>query len=190
MTESVVIEKDATRPTVCVCITGGIAAYKVAGLVSELAQNDWDVSVVMTPAATKFVGESTFQSLSGNPVITSLFGHADAPFGAHVKISDECDLLLVAPATANFIAKAATGISDCVASTTFLAFHGPVLIAPAMNSVMWEKPSTKRNVQQLQDDGAVLIGPEDGWLSCRQSGPGRLVDENCLITALQEHYPR
>ena len=190
MTESVVTENDHPLRTVCICITGGIAAFKVAGLVSQLAQSNWNVTVVMTPAATKFVGETTFQSLSGKPVITSVFGDADAPFGAHVKVCNECELLLIAPATADFIAKAAVGISDCVASTTYLAFGGTVLVAPAMNSVMWNKPATQRNVQQLREDGVIFVGPEDGWLSCRQSGPGRLVNDRCLINALKDHYPQ
>ncbi len=175
--------------SICVCVTGGIAAYKVAGIVSGLAQRGDDVTVILTPNAQRFIGEATFFALSGNPVITSVFDGDHAPFGAHVKVAQTCQLLLIAPATANFIAKATHGVSDCIASTTFLAFGGPIVLAPAMNEQMWNKPITQRNIQRIEEDGAIVIGPTTGWLSCRTDGIGRLEEYDTIMEAIDLHYP-
>ncbi len=131
-------------------VTGGIAAYKTAALVSRLVQAGAGVSVVMTEAATRFVGPTTFAALTGRPVGTSVFDQPEVPLGAHIQLAEKADLLCVAPATANFLAKAAHGIADDLLSTLYLSFAGPVLVAPAMNTVMWNKPSVQRNVQQLR----------------------------------------
>ena len=166
-------------------VTGGIAAYKTASLVSRLVQAGAGVSVVMTAAATRFVGPATFKALTGRPVGTSVFDQPELPLGAHIELAERADLLCVAPATANFLAKAAHGIADDLLSTLYLSFGGPVYVAPAMNTVMWNKPSVQRNVQQLRADGVQVIDPEDGWLSCRARGPGRMADPDVIFETIR-----
>lgn len=160
---------------IIVAVTGGIAAFKSAALVSALVQKEHRVQVVMTEAATRFVGAQTFKALTGRPVITDLFD-PQFPLGAHIELARQSDLLCVAPATANFMAKAAYGMADDLLSTLYLCFKGPVLIAPAMNCEMWEKPVTQRNLQQLIEDGVQIVDPSEGWLSCREQGVGRMAD--------------
>jgi phosphopantothenoylcysteine decarboxylase/phosphopantothenate--cysteine ligase len=178
-----------TPRSIAVCVTGGVSAYKIAGVVSALAQQGDNVTVILTTNAQRFIGEATFFALSGNPVITSVFDCDSAPFGAHINVARTCRLLLVAPATANFIAKAAHGISDCIASTTYLAFDSPIIVAPSMNDEMWNKPATQRNIKSINDDGAVVVGPATGWLSCRSDGVGRLEKDDAIMAAIDLHYP-
>ncbi|TVS15297.1 MAG: phosphopantothenoylcysteine decarboxylase [Planctomycetaceae bacterium] len=170
-------------------VTGGIAAYKTAAMVSRLVQAGAGVTVVMTEAATRFVGATTFEALTGRTVCNSLFDHPEYPLGGHVSLADKADVMCVAPATANFLAKAAHGIADDLLSTLYLAFPGPVVIAPAMNTVMWNQPAVRRNVQQLRDDGVHFIDPQDGWLSCRASGPGRMADPQQILDAIDRLLP-
>ena len=144
-------------------VTGGIAAYKTAALVSRLVQAGADVSVLMTRAATRLVGPKTFEALTGRPVGTGL-----RP-GAHPHIErPAAEVFCVAPATANILAKAACGLADDLLSTTLLSFDGPIIMAPAMNDKMWEKPAVRRNVAQLRADGVVLVDPEEGYLELRR----------------------
>ena len=164
-------------------VTGGIAAYKTATLVSRLVQAGAGVTVVMTRSATKLVGPRTFEALTGQPVRTHVFGLGAHP---HIELADSADLLCVAPATANILAKAAVGLADDLLSTLLLSFDGPVLFAPAMNTRMWEKPAVQRNVAQLKADGAVLIGPEQGYLSCGASGAGRMAEPDAIFKAIAE----
>src|SRR5262249_1264294 len=142
------------------------------------------VSVVMTHAAREFIGPATFEALTGRPVYLEQFHAAEFPLGAHIGLAQRGELLCVAPATANFLAKAAPGLADDLLSTLLLAFTGPVLVAPAMNTQMWEKPAVKRNVQQLRDDGLAIVDPEDGWLSCRQQGAGRMASPETIFAAI------
>jgi phosphopantothenoylcysteine decarboxylase/phosphopantothenate--cysteine ligase len=162
-------------------VTGGIAAYKSAALASRLVQAGFGVRVVMTHAATQLVGPKTFEALSGRPVLLDMFGPGAHP---HIEPAEEADLLCVAPATANFLAKAAHGIADDLLSTLYLVFDGPVVVAPAMNCHMWAKPVVKRNVKQLRDDGLVLIDPEEGFLSCRARGPGRMAEPEKIFQVI------
>ena len=164
-------------------VTGGIAAYKTAALVSRLVQEGVGVRVVMTRAAGKFVGRATFEALSGRPVLSRAFHDPDHPLGAHIDLAG-ADLLCVAPATANFLAKAAHGLADDLLSTLYLAFKGPVLLAPAMNDRMWEQPAVSRNIEQLRGDGVHFVGPEAGWLSCRTPGTGRMADPEAIREAI------
>ncbi len=161
---------------VLIGITGGIAAYKAAALVSQLVQGGAKVSVVMTDAACEFIGVATLAALTGRPVATSVFDPVLFPLGPHIELAQRAELLCVAPATADFLAKAAHGHADDLLATLYLCFAGPVLIAPAMNPDMWAKPAVQRNVQQLSDDGATIITPDEGWLSCRRKGPGRMAE--------------
>ncbi len=161
---------------VIIGVSGGVAAYKAAALVSRLAQDGLNVQAVMTDSARRFVGPDTFAALSGRPVAGEVFEQSQYPLGAHIELAREYDLLCVAPATANFLAKAAHGIADDLLSTLLLSFQGPVLVAPAMNTEMWEKPAVQRNLQQVRDDGAHVVDPQEGWLSCRVKGVGRMAE--------------
>jgi len=164
-------------------VTGGIAAFKTAGLVSSLVQQGAGVTVVMTRAATELVAPKTFEALTGRPVRTEVFGPGAHP---HIELAEQADVLCVAPATANILAKAACGLADDLLSTLLLAFDGPLLMAPAMNTLMWQKPAVQRNVAQLASDGVVLIDPEEGYLSCGTSGPGRMAAPEKIFTVIAE----
>ena len=165
-------------------VTGGIAAFKTAALVSRLVQDGHQVSVAMTRAATKMVAPATFAALSGRRVATRVFDKY-LPLGAHIELSRGADLLCVAPATADFLAKAALGLADDVVSTLYLAFDGPIIVAPAMNAAMWHKRAVQRNVDRLREDGVKLLMPEPGWLSCREEGPGRMVEPEAIRQAIE-----
>jgi phosphopantothenoylcysteine decarboxylase len=164
-------------------VTGGIAAYKTAALLSRLVQGGAEVHVVMTRAAEKFIGPDTFAALTGRPVLRQMFGDAHHPLGAHIDLAG-AELLCVAPATANFMARAAQGLTGDLLSTLYLAFKGRVLFAPAMNDRMWQHPAVQRNVELLRGDGVEFVGPEAGWLSCRTSGPGRMADPEQILAAI------
>jgi phosphopantothenoylcysteine decarboxylase/phosphopantothenate--cysteine ligase len=166
-------------------VTGGIAAYKTAALVSRLVQAGAGVTVVMTEASLHFVGAATFRALTGRPVSLEMFEPSGRPLGAHIELARDAELLCVAPATANFLAKAAHGIADDLLSTLYLSFPGKMVLAPAMNTEMWDKPAVRRNVEQLRSDGALFVGPEEGWLSCRTSGPGRMASPESIFAAIQ-----
>jgi len=174
----------ASVKSICLCVTGGVAAYKAAHLASRLTQDGIDVYVALTKAGSRFIGSATFLALTGNPVIETVFEGERAPYGGHIELANRCDLLAVVPATADFLANAAQGKADCIVSATYLAFQGPVFIAPAMNSAMWNHPATQRNVQTLKEDGVQLLEPDNGWLSCRQTGPGRLQDVDEILGVL------
>lgn len=170
---------------VVVGVSGGVAAYKAAAIVSQLVQNDVRVTVVLTPAARHFVGPATFAALTNRSVYTDVFDPA-FPLGAHIELARRADLLCVAPATADFIGKAASGLADDLLSTLYLSFTKAVFFAPAMNCEMWEKPSVQRNVQQVVEDGVTLIGPDEGWLSCRQHGLGRMSSPESIVATIEK----
>jgi len=167
-------------------VTGGIAAYKTAMLVSQLVQAGYGVTVVMTEAAKQFVGPATFAALTGRPVHDRVFDEVAYPLGAHIELARHARLLCVAPATADFMAKAASGHADDLLSTLLLSFTGPVVLAPAMNCEMWDKPATQRNVKQLREDGLHIVDPEEGWLSCRTRGVGRMAAPERIRQAIED----
>ena len=171
---------------IVVGVTGGIAAYKTAALVSKLVQGGAGVSVVMTASAEAFIGAATFAALTGRPVARGLFDDPQHPLGAHIELAEKKDLLVVAPASANFLAKAAQGTADDLLSTLYLAFTAPVLLAPAMNTAMWEKAAVQRNVAQLRADGVHFVQPGSGWLSCRQMGAGRMAEPEAILAAIEK----
>lgn len=177
-----------------VCVCGGIAAYKVASVVSALAQRGCGVTVAMTRNARRFVGEITFEALSGRPVATSNWRAAEHVGVQHLKLSERADLLLLAPATANTIAKYALGLADDLVSNLLLGAACPVVIAPAMNERMWANPATQRNVALLKEAGVEFIGPESGWQACRAVGPGRMSEPEAIVervsARLREKAPR
>ena len=171
--------------TILLGISGGIAAYKVCDLARQLVRAGHRVKVVMTEHATQFVGPATFRSLTDNPVALDLFDDPTAPIN-HISLAEEADIMLIAPATANVIAKLAQGRADDLLSTTALAFQGQLLIAPAMNTQMYLDPATQENLKMLTDRGAVLIGPASGELACGASGLGRMVEADELFKAVEE----
>ena len=163
-------------------VCGGIAAYKAAALASALVQAGAGATVVMTEEATKLVGPKTFEALTRRPVAISMW---DANLAhPHVELARQAEVFCIAPATANIMAKAAVGIADDLMSATILAFDGALLMAPAMNAAMWKKPATQRNVQRLVEDGVTMIGPDDGRLSCGESGMGRMSSPEAIFDAI------
>ncbi len=162
------------RKCVVLGVTGGIACYKSCELVSRLVKAGVDVYVIMTEHATKLVQPLTFQTLSKHPVAVDTFQPVNAFEVEHIALAQRADLFLIAPATANILAKMAHGIADDMLSTTVLATKAPILVAPAMNTGMWENPATQENIRALQKRGVQLCGPEGGRLACGDSGMGRM----------------
>ncbi len=160
--------------TILLGVCGSIAAYKSADLTSRLVKQGHTVFVVMTRDALQFVGPMTFQTLSRNPVTSGVFDEGDSWRPTHIDLADRADLFLVAPATANTLAKIALGLADDALSSLALATSAPLLIAPAMNGKMWLHPATQLHAQTLASRGATFIGPEKGLLACGYEGIGRL----------------
>jgi phosphopantothenoylcysteine decarboxylase/phosphopantothenate--cysteine ligase len=172
---------------VLVGVTGGIAAYKTAMLVSRLAQSGAAVTVAMTPAATRFVTPLTFQALSGLPVYTTPWDHIESHDPQHVSLAEAIDVAVVAPCSMDCLARLACGRASDVVTLILSAVdraNTPVLLAPAMNASMWGQRATQRNVATLREDGYHLIGPAEGWQACRRVGPGRMSEPEEIFEAL------
>jgi phosphopantothenoylcysteine decarboxylase/phosphopantothenate--cysteine ligase len=166
---------------IIVAVCGGIAAYKVADVVSKLVQHGAGVSVCMTAEAQKFITPLTFQALSGREVRTSTFDLVESSDPQHISLTERADLMLVAPATNNIIAKVANGLCDDLISLMVCAAACPVVFAPAMNNRMWEHPIAQENFAKLAGLGYRFIGPEPGWLACRNVGVGRLSEPAKIV---------
>lgn len=169
--------------TIVLGVTGSIAAYKAADLTSRLVKAGCNVHVVMTAHATEFIAPLTLQTLSRNPVTTGIFDEKESWHPGHIALADEAALLLIAPATANILAKLAHGLADDALSSIALATRAPLLIAPAMNGKMWQHPATVQNVSTLTSRGAQFIGPEEGILACGYEGIGRLWNVDGIVEA-------
>ena len=165
-------------------VTGGIAAYKSAELVRQLREQGAGVRVVMTRGACEFITPLTLQALSGHPVHTELLDSGTEAAMGHIELARWADALLVAPATADFMARLVQGRADDLLAAICLASESPLAVAPAMNRVMWESPATRDNVRLLQDRGVHIMGPAEGLLACGETGPGRLLEPAALVTAL------
>ena len=177
----------ADQSRLIVALTGGIAAFKTAALVSRLVQEGAEVTVVMTEAATRFVGPVTFQALSGRPVYTSQWEHIEASDPQHIALARDADAVVIAPCSMDCLARLATGRADDVVTLIVSAVdraRAPVLLAPAMNEVMWNQASTRRNVDTLKADGFAFVGPGSGWQACRQVGTGRMSEPEEILEAL------
>ena len=173
-----------SRAKVVVAVGGGIAAYKAAELVRLLDKAGAQVEVAMTSRAQKFIGPMTFQALTRRPVFTDLFSLADEGQIGHIQLADRADLVIVAPATANVIARLNAGLADDAVSAIVLATRAPVLLAPSMNVNMWNHPVTQQNIRRLVDvAGYRVVGPGDGFLACRWTGPGRLAEPADIVEA-------
>ncbi len=164
-------------------VCGGVAAYKSADLCSKLVQQGARVSVIMTESAQQFIGARTFEALTRRPVYSHPFEAKEHFQGEHIGLAQRAQLCIIAPATAQTIARLAHGMADDLLSTAMLVTTAPVLLAPAMNCDMWAKPAVQRNVAQLRSDGYHLIGPEEGWLSCGQIGAGRMAEPADILRA-------
>jgi len=163
-------------------VSGGIAAYKAASLARALLKAGATVQVVMTTAATEFVGPATFEGITARPVYTDVFDRADRI--PHVRVAREADAAVFAPATANLIAKFAVGIADDMVSSVYTCLTCPMVVAPAMHTEMWEHPATQANVTTLVERGVTIVGPDSGQLAGGDEGPGRLADEEQLVGAV------
>ena len=169
-------------------VTGGIAAYKAAELTRLLVKNDFDVQVVMTESASQFIAPLTFQALSGKEVLTSLWKNNTSNGMSHIELSRNYDLIVIAPASANFLAKLTHGFADDLLSSLCLARTCPIAIAPAMNLHMWTNQATQRNVSQLQKDGVIFFGPDSGEQACGDIGLGRMLDTEELFKSIKNHF--
>ncbi len=169
---------------VVVGVCGGIAAYKVCSVVSELVQRRAGVQVAMTKAARKFIGPVTFQALTAQPVFTSMWRSRDDRGQQHIQLTESADLMLVAPATGDMIGKVAHGIADDLVSTMIMSADCPVMFAPSMNERMWKNTVVQANVRNLQQEGYLFVGPEEGWLACRTVGAGRLAEPPTIVEAV------
>ena len=177
-------------PTDCrviVGVSGGIACYKIAQVVSRLVQSDIDVTVAMTDAATRFVTPLTFEALSGRAVYSSQWQHIESHDPQHVSLARIAELMLIAPCTMDMLAKLAHGRTDDVVSLIASAVdwsRQAMLVAPSMNEVMWNQPATQRNLAQLKADGCEIIEPGEGWQACRTEGKGRLAEPEVILDAV------
>ena len=169
-------------------LTGGVAAYKAAELTRLLIYDGLDVQAVMTQSACHFVGTATLQALTGKPVFTELWDASIANSMAHIDLSRNVDAILVAPASADFIAKLANGLADDLLSTLCLARDCPLLIAPAMNRQMWENPATQRNLATLRQDNVTILGPASGAQACGETGMGRMLEARELAEMLHSFF--
>jgi phosphopantothenoylcysteine synthetase/decarboxylase len=174
------------NPQIVLGVTGSIAAYKAAELARLMVKKQWEVSVIMTQAATRFVGELTFKTLTRRPVVLDMFAETEAWRPTHISLADLADVLVIAPCTANVMAKLAHGLADDALSATALACPAPLVIAPAMNERMWEHPATRANVKLLKARRAVIVEPAGGELACGDLGRGRLAPLEAVLAAVEQ----
>jgi len=170
---------------VLLCVSGGISCYKSAALASRLVQSGAGVTVAMTEAATRFVTPLTFQTLTGRQVYSSMWQSAESFQAGHIALAELADLMVIAPATANLMAKLAAGIADELVGALALSATGqcPILIAPAMNTRMWQAPATQANLVRLTDWGVHVVGPGEGYLACGTRGVGRMAEPDEILAA-------
>ncbi len=190
-TNQMVPSRPAQARRIVLGITGGIAAYKSAELTRALKKAGIDVQVVMTEGAKAFITSTTLQALSGNRVYSDLWDATIPNNMAHIELSREADAIVVAPATADFMAKLANGLCNDLLSTLCIARNAdycPLMLAPAMNREMWENPATQRNVARLRADGVIILGPDEGDQACGETGMGRMLEPDALLAAIESFY--
>jgi phosphopantothenoylcysteine synthetase/decarboxylase len=180
----------ADPKTVVLAVCGSIAAYKSADITSRLAKLGHNVFAVFSDTAEHFINPLTLQTLSRNPVLTSLFDEKESWRPGHIELADNADLLLIAPASANSLAEMAHGLARSGLGSIYLATRAPVLAAPAMNGKMWLHPATQRNVAQLKEWGVEFLGPQEGMLACGYQGIGRLWDVDGIVEKASEILER
>jgi phosphopantothenoylcysteine decarboxylase / phosphopantothenate---cysteine ligase len=175
-----------SRARILLIISGGIAAYKSLELIRRLRDRNATVRVVMTAAARQFISPLSAATLSGQPVRDDLFSLTDEAAIGHIELSRAADLIVVAPASANILARMAAGLADDLATTLLLATDKRVLAAPAMNVRMWLHPATRRNFDRLKEDGVLIVGPESGSMACGEFGPGRMAEPAAILEAIEQ----
>lgn len=171
-------------PQIVLGVSGSIAAYKAAEIVRLMVTRGWGVSVMMTEAATRYVGPLTFRALTGRPVSQGRFEAMDESTFQHIELAERADAMLIAPATANVMAKIAHGLADDIVTATVLAYRGPLLLAPAMNVGMWSSPATQANVEQLKARDVQVLDVGEGELACGAVGAGRLSPPLDIVDAV------
>ena len=174
-----------SRARILLIISGGIAAYKSLELIRRLKDRGATVQVVMTAAARQFISPLSAATLSGQPVRDDLFSLTDEAAIGHIELSRAADLIVIAPASANILARMANGLADDMATTVLLATDKRVLAAPAMNVRMWLHPATRRNLERLRDDGVLIVGPDSGPMACGEFGPGRMAEPPAILEAIE-----
>jgi phosphopantothenoylcysteine decarboxylase / phosphopantothenate---cysteine ligase len=172
--------------TIILGVTGSIAAYKSADLVSKLKQRGGEVFAVMTVAAREFIAPLTFETLSGNPVYADLFEEQRQYSPVHISLAERADLMVIAPATANFLGKMAAGLADDLLSSVVMATRAPLIVAPAMNTGMYENRIVQENIKKLADMGVTFVGPESGYLACGYEGKGRMAAPDTIIREMEK----
>lgn len=175
-----------SEPRILLIVGGGIAAYKSLELIRELKRRGIATRCILTRAGAEFVTPLSLSALSGDKVYGELFSLTDEQEMGHIELSRSADLLVVAPATADLMAKAATGLANDLASTALLATDKPVLMAPAMNLRMWQHPATQRNLAVLKGDGVHFVGPDEGEMACGEYGPGRMAEPAAIADRVQD----
>lgn len=183
--ESLTMKPRKQSKSVVLGVTGSIAAYKAAELVRQMKTRGWDVSVIMTRAATEFVGELTFRTLSRNPVGVDMFDKSLEWMPDHISLADRADVLVIAPCTANVLAKLAHGIADDLLTATVLASDAPLVVAPAMNEKMWDHSATQDNVRTLKKRGVFVLDVAAGDLACGTQGKGRMADVSLIMKRIE-----
>ena len=176
----------ADKKHIVLGVTGSIAAYKAAELARLMIKKNWEVSVVMTQAATRFVGELTFRALTCRPVVLDLFQEMETWRPTHISMADWADVFVIAPCTANVMAKLAHGLADDALTAVALACAVPLVVAPAMNEKMWNHPATRENLRLLKSRGVVVVDVEQGELACGCEGQGRLAALDTILKAVEQ----
>ena len=173
---------------VLIGLTGGIACYKVPYLVRSLCKAEAETRVIMTESATKFITPLTLETISGNPVAVTMFPEGEFVSTRHIDLAEWPELIVVAPATANFLGKVAAGICDDLLTTIICATERPILVAPAMNPGMWKHPPTQRNLEYLKQIGLKFIGPGTGEMACDHWGEGRMAEPDEIFNSVEAHF--
>ncbi|MEW5795513.1 MAG: flavoprotein [Candidatus Zixiibacteriota bacterium] len=173
---------------VLIGLTGGIACYKIPYLIRSLRKAGAETRVIMTQSAQKFITPLTLETISANPVAVSMFPEGEFVATRHIDLAEWPDLIVVAPATANFLGKAAAGISDDLLTTIVCATERPVMVVPAMNPIMWKHPPTQRNFEYLKGLGYKFVGPGTGDMACEHWGEGRMVEPDEIFRAVEAHF--
>ena len=177
------------QPSILLIISGGIAAYKSLELIRRMKDKNWHVRVILTKGGSQFVTPLSVSALSGEKTYSDLFSLTDEAEMGHIRLARDADLVVVAPASANILARIAHGMTDDLATTAILATDAPVLIAPAMNPFMWANPATQANVKTLQSRGMAFIGPDSGDMACGEDGAGRLSDPMAILSSAEKMLP-
>ncbi|MDE3059807.1 MAG: hypothetical protein KGJ06_02215 [Pseudomonadota bacterium] len=178
-----------SRHSILLIISGSIAAYKSLDLIRRLKEQGVEVRCILTKGGEQFITPLSVAALSGQPVYGDLFSLKDEVEMGHIRLSREADLIVVAPASADLIAKMAAGMADDLATAMLLASDKKILVAPAMNTQMWQHPATQRNLRQIAKDGAIVIEPGEGMLACGETGAGRMAEVETILVAIKKHLP-